>query len=452
MAQRYCPDTNFFLHARAPQELPWSDITQADSVELVLVDEVLEELDGRKHLGNQRVARRAKKLLEKLDPLFEGEAEVVLRQSRPRVSVRMAPVSSGLRVVPQGLNLDKADNRILDQCMAAADALGEQVVFLTNDRRPHMTARRLGLPSLRIPDTWLLAEEPDEQGKEIQRLKEENRRLTQRLPQVEVALLVDGKPVERLEGTVQRFRPHTEESLEEAVDVVIRRHPEERRGIPGSIVITRDLDWERYQDERREWLGKVRDVIDGFPRWLTLQRGLFNAELVLHNAGSATAEGLVVRVEVEGPLRLVNLGRHEELLEKGTVALPKPPALPTATGIFMQGLLQARADSVAQLARMPVFPTPQMARDPLSLYWDRGRDVLTESMSAECEDFRHGLGEFVEPIALFARDPDTPRLEGCLRVVYSARNLPQSVSKRFPIALDVEWVEADEASRELLMG
>ena len=146
-------------------------------------------------------------------------------------------------------------------------------------------------------------------------------------------------------------------------------------------VITRDLDWERYQDQRREWLGKVRGVLDGFPRWLTLQRGLFKAELVLHNAGSATAGGRGVRVEVEGPLRLVKLGRHAELQESAALDLPQPPALPTATGIFMENLRRSRLDSVAQLARMPSFPTPQVARDPLALYWDRGRDVLTESMS-----------------------------------------------------------------------
>lgn len=452
MVQRFCPDANFFLHARAPEELPWSDITQAKRVDLVLVDEVLEELDNRKHTGNQRVARRARKLLKKLDPLFEGQIEVVLRESNPRVAVSFAPTLPARRDNPHGLNLDKADNRILEECLAVVEVSGEGVIFLTNDRRPFKTAQRLGLPSRRIPDDWLLAEEPDEQGKENQRLKEELRRLNQRLPQVEFALLVNGEPVARLEGTLKRFRPHTEESLGETVDVVIRRHPEERRGIPGSIVVTRDLDWERYQDERREWLIKVRSFIDGIPRRLTLQHGLFNAELVLHNAGSATAEGLVVRVEIDGPLRLVNLRRHEELLETCALTLPEPPALPTATSIFTQTLRHSHGDSIARLARMPVFPTPPMARDPLSLYWDRGRDVLTESMSAECEDFRHGLGEVVEPIALFPPKVETSRLEGCLRVSYSARNLPQPVSKRFPIALDVEWADAAEATHQVLMG
>src|SRR5690606_20377614 len=232
MAQRFCPDTNFFLHARAPQELPWSDITPAKRVDLLLIDEVLEELDNRKHTGNQRVARRARKLLEKLDPLFEGQIEVVLRESNPRVAVSFAPTLPARRDNPHGLNLDKADNRILEECLAVVEVLGKDVIFLTNDRRPFKTAQRFGLPSRRVPDDWLLVEEPDEQGKENQRLKEELRRLTQRLPQVELALLVNGEPVERLEGTLQRFRPHTEDSLREAMNVVIRRYPEETRGIP----------------------------------------------------------------------------------------------------------------------------------------------------------------------------------------------------------------------------
>lgn len=454
MVERFCPDTNFFLHARAPQELPWSELTKSESdVELLLLDEVLEELDNRKHLGNQRVARRARKLLKQLDPLFKGEMEaVVVRPSGPRVVFRFAPEVPICRENPHGLNLDKADHRILDECLAVAAELGEAITFLTNDRRPFKTAQRLGLPSQLTPDTWLLAEEPDEQGKEIQRLKEEIRQLTQRLPQVDVALLVDGKPVERLEGTVQRFRPHTEQSLDEALGEVIARHPPEHHLMHGSFPTTNDHDWERYLDQRREWAEQVRNVLDGSPRWLTLQRGLFNAELVLHNAGSAPAEGLVVRLEVEGPLRLVNLERHADILRKAKLTLPAAPELPSATSQFMESFRHPQMPSIHAMGRMPAFPMPRGAKDPRLLYWDHGHETLTESISAECEDFRHGMGQFIGPIALFAREPDVDRLEGCLRVIYSARNLPQPVSKTFPIALDVVWMDPQEATYALIMS
>lgn len=90
--QRYAPDTNFFFHAKSPDQLPWQEMTSAGRVELIVLDEVMRELDRHKSNGNSRSAKRAREAFTKLDPLIDDELEeVVIRSSGPQVVWRLAP-------------------------------------------------------------------------------------------------------------------------------------------------------------------------------------------------------------------------------------------------------------------------------------------------------------------------------------------------------------------------
>lgn len=48
----YAPDTNFFLQFKPPEDVPWSELANANDIELVVLAEVLGELDKHKNGGN----------------------------------------------------------------------------------------------------------------------------------------------------------------------------------------------------------------------------------------------------------------------------------------------------------------------------------------------------------------------------------------------------------------
>lgn len=448
MVERFCPDTNFFLHARAPQELPWSDITQADSVELLIVDEVLEELDSRKHLGNQRVARRAKKLLEKLDPLFDGAEEVVLRESKPRVGVRLAPALPANRDSPHGLNLDKADGRILEQCQAVGAALGEEITFLTNDRRPFMTAQRLGLSSLRIPDTWLLAPEMDERDRELAKAQAEVRELRNRLPKLQLDVCVHSQPVQHIEGSLPRDPSHTAAFLEEAVELVEQRYPAADRAAAALAIGTTKEAWQEYEKKRAAWLAKVKQIIERHPNAMNISHGVFSLTIEIENLGNAPAEGVVMEVALEGQgLYFMNPAEHRVALEGQELTIPSPPARPTARPLIGRAI-QARqaAMSASPLVSRARAPQP---RDPTQFTWADGSELLYQTTTGTCPDFRHQVGVVRRRMWLYTIGGDHPPV-GRLKIRCSVKNLPQKLERVFPIALNYEWRDSEDATRRMI--
>ena len=71
-----------------------------------------------------------------------------------------------------GLDLSVADNRIVDEALSyAASNPGVDLVFLSHDTAPILTAKRHGLPVFVIPDGWLLPPEPDPRDKRIMELE-----------------------------------------------------------------------------------------------------------------------------------------------------------------------------------------------------------------------------------------------------------------------------------------
>lgn len=447
--QRFALDTNFFLQVRAAELLPWEELTNAARVELYLLDEVMGELDRHKSNGNSRAARRARGVFEKLDPLIDGEIdELVVRESGPQIAWLLAPFFDLERVKPASLDLSSADGRIVEQAFALQQVCGS-VVFLTHDRLPRRMARSIGLPCEKIPESWLLAAETDERDKELAKLKDELKAWSSRSPQVEVQLLRDDKPVERISGSISRYRPLTDELLDDAAEIIETRFPEESVGVPGQVTVTRQSDLLVYQQARREWRNSVRERIERLPAGLNFDQGLFELTLAVSNVGGAPADGLTLEVLVEGPMMLVNAKLKEKWFPPGVrFTPPKPPVLERSSGIA-----NFRKHMLPEIADRHTFFHPQLApRDPQSFYWEYAEDaILCKSAEGSCVDFRHQVREVKLPIILcLPQEESEPK--GCLLIRWSARNMPRSLERKFPIKLSIDWRDSEDAVSRLVIG
>jgi hypothetical protein len=451
MLQRYAPDTNFFLQFKSAQELPWREITEADTVELVVLDEVLRELDSHKSSNNRRRSRRAREAFKTLDPLIDDdESEVVVRNANPRVVWRLAPLLPVNRAKPAELDVDSPDGRIVEQALAVRDVLGGQLALLTHDRLPRRLAKMVGLDRQRLPEGWQLTQEADERDQENARLKAELKTLANQLPRIELMVLDEGKSVERIEGRLLRYAPLSDEFIAQAMSIVERRHPEESTLTPGSVTITRYADVLSYQRKRREWLDDVKDRLERHPSHLTFRHGLRDVELVLRNDGFAPAEGLTVEVLVEGTIRLMNSSKHEQLFSGPfTFGLPSPPKLESSMDLRSRWAGGDR-DIINRLHNFDHLMPPAPARDPRKFYWEYDDEgFVSAGVTGSCGDFRHQVHEARLPLKLFAPCDAEGEPEGCLRVRYSAKNLPKPVERVFPIRLQYQWEDSEAAVKQL---
>lgn len=120
------PDTNIFLHCKPLDRLPWSQVA-SESVEVVLVDPVLAELDHWKDQGNDRRAKRVRALLPTLRTLVSEEHEcVVVHRGPPRVSMRLDAATSAR-------SWQDNDFAIIDAALAVQSQAQGHVILLTRD-------------------------------------------------------------------------------------------------------------------------------------------------------------------------------------------------------------------------------------------------------------------------------------------------------------------------------
>ncbi len=448
--QRYAPDTNFFFQAKSPDQLPWQDLTDAGKIELIVLDEVMGELDRHKSNGNSRTARRAREAFTKLDPLIDEELEeVVVRESGPRVVWCLAPFLDPNRSKPDVLDLSTADAKIVEQAFAVQQMFGN-LAFLSNDRLPRRMAKAVGLVSQKLPDAWLLDPEADERDKEIAKLKEELKAWSKRSPQIDVVLIRDEEIVNRIDGTVLRYRPLSDEFVANGLQTIRLRYPEENTGIPDQITLVSRVAVAKYQKARGEWLSEVKSYIERQPDKFNFDKGLVELTLSVKNSGGAPAEGLSIKVWVEGPMMLVNDRVRDKYFAPGPrSSLPTPPKLErfSAFEMLRQPTFPDHLSRVHDLIQMP-----PRARDPDGFYWDYEKDDLCcKSVEGTCQDFRHQVHEVEVPIILFFPKDAEKKPRGCLHVLWSARNLPEPIEKKYPISLDFDWHDPEDEVGSLLI-
>jgi len=81
----FFPDTHFFLHFKHAQELPWSDVTEADPIHLIVGRAVQKEIEKHKYELRGRPQDRARDYAAKLAKVALNDQSVTLRDKKPRV-------------------------------------------------------------------------------------------------------------------------------------------------------------------------------------------------------------------------------------------------------------------------------------------------------------------------------------------------------------------------------
>ena len=180
---------NLFLQCRAITSLPWQDLGETGPITIYIGPTLTREIDRLKGDGSQRRAKRARDanaLFRKL--LHASDKTMVLQEVGPRVTLTFLP-----HLDPQREKSPLLDKSIPDDCHIE-EALAFQVThrstrtaILTHDTGPMLTAGRVGLEPLEIPDAWLLEPEKDESRKQIEELTRQNKLLQSQHAQLSLA-------------------------------------------------------------------------------------------------------------------------------------------------------------------------------------------------------------------------------------------------------------------------
>ena len=172
-------DTNIFLHFQNLEKINWIKDFALDKCTLVIAPIVIDELDEKK-LGNSKIAKRARKALQKIEE-YSGSEKVEINSN---VLVQILNDKPKIEFYDENeLNFKEQDHRLLASMIKfRSDFKEDNVAIFTNDVGPRIRAKSLNFESLKPNEIYLLPFEDDLKEKEINNLKIELNKLKSRNP------------------------------------------------------------------------------------------------------------------------------------------------------------------------------------------------------------------------------------------------------------------------------
>ncbi|WP_417782560.1 PIN domain-containing protein [Terasakiella pusilla] len=441
------PDTNFFMQCRLPKEIPWETFSDYDEVKLVVTRPVQREIDNFKGKGNNRVARRARKIAPILkDVILEQNDAGAIKGGNPKVSLLVEPNHKPSRNHNDELDINTPDDRLVAIVKGYQNNTPDSVAkLLTGDTGPMATAKMIGVEFFVIPDEWLLPPEQDERDKEMSALKQEVKKLKKDQPEFKVEWENEEKGV--------RYRELSDTEVQALLEELKTKNPLydllNSEGI-GSIFrgkpATEDIS--KYQFETYpEWLDKCEEKFRTLHKELPSTSRILTVNLAVQNIGVKPANDTLVTISCHGNFQIKPPAYKDE--EK-TVILPPVPAPPKyrMTPFHeMIGLMEVLNNQDLGL------PTVRNSRrDPNGFYYKPERLCYpSNTFQLECDQWRHSSDVEWFEIELHV-DGNVELLQGSLECKLEASNLLEPIIHRLPINCDIVTTPPIRTARDMILS
>lgn len=463
------PDSNVFLQCKTLDELPWSELLEAEHIDLLIGAPVQDEIDRLKNDGNARRARRARDINSLFRQVLASPQEAVtIREQAPRIVLRFAPPLPPARASATSLDLKRPDDQLIDEVMHVRRT-EPKAQILSDDTGMILRARRHGVPVLAVPGSWLLPPEKDERDKQIGALKAEN--LALRSSEATLSLTLeeeDGQTIECVAGTIPLYAELSEAELDSIVESIQKRYPEAKdigREPPSrpetpdvqrvfGMSLNSFLRWEpptaeesaAYQKAYAAWTDKLRKRIIDNGRLLSLTHRVRKIHLLLDNTGARPADEVLVEFTSYGEVRfLASVGDETpDLINQvdqfaREVHLPAPPVPPKGEylheritrnsqwSLFGEGGLGRNVLPDFSSATSKIFK-----RDRHEFYPREDDDKPVTAASFGCQEFRHQRDGQRFSLWLVAPAQMEP-VRARMHVRVSARNMATPIERHAPI-------------------
>jgi len=186
------PDANIVLHFPAFDGLNWCEMCQADEVVIHITQPLLSELNKVKEVGaSKSIRKRAATAQRRLTRLLDTHG--LTAQVAPNVKLVLEDKSPDLRQYPE-LNPSVADDILVAAVLDFCGHTKENAALITDDNGLALMvkAAKWKLKVLRPSESTRLPEEPDEDKKESDRLRQRLAELEGAMPSLEL-LFTDKK-------------------------------------------------------------------------------------------------------------------------------------------------------------------------------------------------------------------------------------------------------------------
>lgn len=351
MARVVFLDTNIFMHCQPVREIPWRDIVGADEVILMATRVVVSELDEQKDSNpKQNLRDRARRALQEIE---RWTMPATLREG---VTASYYAKPLAIYFAARELRQDRADDVLIATILQyRSENPDADLLLVTNDTGPRLTARHVGIDALAVPEQYRLSGQPDPLEEENKRLRNELQKLQRAHPAPRVQFT---NGTDRLIFVVRPEQPFNASAIAAEVAELRKKHrplfPPSNHRMLSDILSDAALgvpprhEYDRYNAELQVYFANYEQHMR--QQWDRQQADRWTVELALslHNNGGAPATDMDVEVTFHAKADLLDSDPRDDQLTPPTL----PPEPQTQLKRFNLSVMHDLYDS--QLINLPL--------------------------------------------------------------------------------------------------
>lgn len=426
-------DTNVLIQCKPIRELNWSDIGEASHYKIILTRPIQAEIDSLKGKGSGRLSSRAKSASSLIREALNNDNETLILNTNPLVEFSLRHDLKTDDSVNQILNYDERDDQFVGTVLKfKKDNPHLNVLLLTNDTGPMVSAKTLNLGYIDIPDSWMLAPESDERDKKEKILSEELIKYKNLEPkfkiiedqknEIQTSVIytpLSDDEVDKLIAKLETRNPicrnfGSKEVTERDLKSILPKHP-----ISISLGSQKEIftpataeEIDNYNNSYREWLNECRDFFNSLHKNLQHNQPKNKISLTIENSGSRPSEDTLVIFYFSGKMLLeapkkdedIEFDIHSDEQSNTHLKLKNPPHPPK--GVWKKLKSTSPFDYIGHISnilettnrlsginnlRSPLIGNFELPiKDANSLYFKKGRrGSPSQRLEYECEQWRH---------------------------------------------------------------
>lgn len=322
-------DTNIFIHFKNFEEINWKhELGLNNEFEIVLAPIIIDELDKHKYNQNQKISRRVKKLLPRIENMII-EKRITLITKRPFNSTF------------EYYNLDKSEQ---DDCLLATILEFKEnerdVIYITNDTGPRLKAGTLNIKSKKINENLIIDNDDDEVIKENKKLKNEINEIKNTRPIINFSF-TNGK--ENFLRKKNNLLPEKKEFIKKTLSSEKAKYSflevENPNPDDDSFTALRkmfnslsDSQIKRYNENLDKYFESFESYIDSLYEQKLYNNNVLEINLLIKNNGNKPAEDLDIFIQFPEGLQILNRNRIKQIAKTKPKLPEKPKPSPIDIG------------------------------------------------------------------------------------------------------------------------
>ena len=361
-------DTNIFLHYRHFEDIPWKTVV-CDDFTLVVAPIVLDELDKYKDRDKGKIQKRAKKMSSLL-------YEVLMNGKECKVPILYCKEPVPTKEDSEKMDLSTNDNRLILSALKSEYNISD-IIIISGDKGIQFRAANNGLAHILLPETYRLPPEKTDEEKEIERLKQELKTITERVPEPGVCF-ADGSS----KLIVERYKePDISSLVEEKMLLILEKCPPRKKEIEKprtelqalafAMNSIGGLSYDGYDEDRDKYLQEERALLELEAKRDSLEERFKKISFTLFNNGKAEIGSEVIYIKLPDCLRVYTRKDSRESHEY------LPPVKPS---FMFRGELRETA------RQMSMMPNPFSGKQNIIWMWNPDKPAALGGIYKLSED------------------------------------------------------------------